>query len=132
MEIVALVATVLIFIYLLRRNLAANKRADAAFNVLLAKHMYSRMSAEDRARVEGRAGELMGQRGMSPPFSGEIDRYGWYALAMDELGMAHDAKSLKGWKKVANPSTAIGARDPLLATAAYFLKKKYGIEVAVA
>lgn len=131
MEILALVATLLVFVFLLRRNFASNKRADAALNVLLAKHTFSRSSAEERERIELRTRELMAERGQVPEFRGEVDRYGWYALAMKELGMSHGIKGFSGWKPIGNPSSAISPNDPLLRTAAFLLKKKCGIDVSV-
>ena len=130
MEILALAVTVLVFILLLRRNLATNKRADAALNVLLAKHAVSRLTPDEQGRVASRALELMAQRGQGPQFQGEVDRYGWYALAMNELGISHEVDGVKGWKAVGNPSSAIRAGDPLLGTAAFLLKKKCGVEVS--
>ena len=131
MEILALVATLLVFIFLLRRNLASGKRADAALNVLLAKHVLSRSSPDERERIELRARELMAERGQAPEFIGEVDRYGWHALAMKDLGIAPGVKGFKDWKAIANPSAAIKAGDPLLRTAGYLLKSKCGIDVVV-
>lgn len=131
MEILALAATLLVFIFLLRRNLASGKRADAALNVLLAKHVLSRSSSAERERIELRTRELMAERGHAPEFAGEVDRYGWHALAMKDLGIAPGVKGFKDWKAIANPSTAIKAGDPLLRTAAYLLKSKCGIDVVV-
>lgn len=131
MEILALAATVLIFIFLLRRNLASNKRADAALNVLLAKHAFSRLSPDEQDRIALRARDLMAERGHAAEFQGEVDRYGWYALAMKEMGMSPGVNGFKEWKSIGNPSTAIGAGDPLLRTAAFLLKKKCGIDVSI-
>lgn len=131
MEILALVATLLVFVFLLRRNLASSKRADAALNVLLAKHAWSRMSPDEQGRVEAHTRELMAGRGLAPEFRGEVDRYGWYALAMNELGISHQVPGFKGWKAIGNPSAAIGSGDPLLSSAAFLLRKKCGIDVSV-
>lgn len=131
MEILALVATLLVFIFLLKRNLASGKRADAALNVLLAKHVFSRASTAEQERIELRARELMAERGHGPEFIAEVDRYGWYALAMKELGISPGVKGFKDWKAIADPSIAIKAGDPLLRTAAYLLKSKCGIDVLV-
>jgi hypothetical protein len=138
MEILALAATLLIFIFLLRRNLASNKRVDAALNVvdaalnvLLAKHAFSRSPPNEQERIALRARELMAGRGQAAEFQGEVERYGWYALAMKELGIPPGVKGFKDWKAIGNPSTAIGAGDPLLRTAAFLLKKKCGIDVSI-
>lgn len=131
MEIIALFATLLVFIFLLRRNLASGKRADAALNVLLAKHVFSKASPDERERIALRARELLAGRGQAADFAGEVDRYGWYALAMKELGISPGVKGFKDWKGIANPSTAIRAGDPLLRTAAYLLKSQCGIDVQV-
>lgn len=131
MEILALAATLLIFIFLLRRNLASGKRADAALNVLLAKHVFSGSSPDERERIELRTRELMAERGHAPEFIGEVDRYGWHALAMKDLGIAPGVKGFRDWKAISDPSTAIRAGDPLLRTAAYLLKSKCGVDVTV-
>jgi hypothetical protein len=131
MEILALAATLLVFIFLLRRNLASGKRADAALNVLLAKHAFSKASPDERERIALRTRELMAERGHAPEFVGEVDRYGWYALTMKELGISPGVKGFKEWKAIGNPSTAIKAGDPLLRTAASLLKSKCGIDVLV-
>lgn len=132
MEILALAASALVFVFLFKRNAGSNKRADAALNVLLAKHTFSQLPPNERDRVELRTSEIMTQRGQPLEFQGEVDRYGWYALAMNELGISHQAKGYKGeWKAISNPSTAIAPADPLLNTAAFLLKKRCGIEVSV-
>jgi hypothetical protein len=131
MEILALAATLLIFIFLLRRNLASNKRVDAALNVLLAKHAFSRSSTDEQERIALRTRELMAGRGQAAEFQGEVDRYGWYALAMKELGISPGVEGFKDWKAIGNPSTAISAGDPLLRTAAFLLKRKCGIDVSI-
>jgi len=73
----------------------------------------------------------MAERGHAPEFVGEVDRYGWYALAMKELGISPGVKGFKDWKAIGNPSTAIKAGDPLLRTAASLLKSRCGIDVLV-
>lgn len=131
MEIFALASTVLVFIVLLRSNVGSSKRADAALNILLAKHTFSQLSIEDRNRVESRTHEILTERGFDLHFQNDIERYGWYALALSDLGIAHQATGLNGWKAISNPSKAIAAGDPLLQTAAFLLKKKYSINVSV-
>ncbi|SNS50777.1 hypothetical protein SAMN06265795_103129 [Noviherbaspirillum humi] len=131
MEILALAASALVLILLSRRNVAASKRADAALNVLLAKHAFLQLPTEERARVETRAREIMAQRGQTGEFQHEVERYGWYALAMKELEIAHHAKGTKGWKVVNDPSKAIAPGDPLLNSAAFLLKKRYGFDVSI-
>lgn len=131
MEILALAATLLVFIFLLRRNFASSKRADAALNALLAKHAFSRSSPDEQGTIALRARALMAERGHAPEFRGEVDRYGWYALAMKELGMSPGVKGFKDWKSIGNPSTAIAAGDPLLRTAASLLKSRCGIDVDI-
>lgn len=131
MEILALAATLLIFVFLLRRNLASGKRVDAALNVLLAKNAFSRSSPDEQGRIARRASDLVAERGHAAEFQGEVDRYGWYALAMKELGMPPGVQGFRDWKSIGNPSTAIGAGDPLLRTAAFLLKRKCGIDVSI-
>ncbi len=130
-NILLLVASVFVFVFLLRRNAGSNKRADAALNMLLAKHTFSQLSEDEKAGVELRTREIMAQRGQAPEFQGDVDRYGWYALAMSELGILHQAQGFKGWKAIGNPSTAIAPGDPLLMAATFLLIKKCGIDVSV-
>jgi len=119
------------FVYLFLRWKKRNRIAAAAFNVLLAKHTFSTMTIDQKKSVEQRATEILTAVGVDHEFYGEVDKYGWYALAMNELGINPAIKEYPGWNKVRNPILAIIPGDPALSAASLAIKERWGVDVRV-
>lgn len=111
-------------------------RFPAAQNVVLAKYTFNTLSEVDRRRVEVHANQLVSGllRGPFTGFSGEVDRYGWYALAMAELGIQPgipQAIAEGKWNYVRNPFFAVLPGDRDLDAVCESLKRKFGVEISI-
>lgn len=104
------VASTLLF-FAVRRDFT---KAAAANNVVAAAVTYELLGPADKARVHQHAIDVVkrsGWRGSrEPSFPDEAARFGWYALAMAELGIA-PACILSAWNHVRNPFIAISIGD---------------------
>lgn len=132
MEIIVFLLSAAVMLYLSRRQMSNNKRLGAAFNLLLAKYTFDRLSEADQEKVEKRANEIAGVaiQGHVNGFNGEVEKYGWYALTMNELGI-QPAVQHQRWNKVKNLSAAILPGDPYLDMATRYLKQKFNVDVSV-
>lgn len=65
------------------------------------------------------------------PFNGEVDKFGWYALAMNELDIRPAVSGYPGWNKVRNPFTAVYPGDPILEHTSSFIKSKFGVDITL-
>lgn len=92
------------------------KRTAAANNLVFAAATFQTLDAAGKAMVEGKVMEIFGRMNMLPGGPNiEVDsaRWGWYALAMMELGIP-PFKGLPAWNVVPNPFTAIRPSDPYI------------------
>jgi hypothetical protein len=126
-------SAVVLVCYVLYRMHRNTKRHGAAFNVLLGKYTYSLLNESDKKKVEYRTAEILNQamRGRFREFNSETERYGWYALAMRELGIPPAVEQYPRWNLVPNPFAAILPGDPALTNVSAYMKAKFGIEVTV-
>ncbi|WP_321820854.1 MULTISPECIES: hypothetical protein [unclassified Burkholderia] len=132
MKTLILAVSAVCLVYLFLRWKKRNRIAGAAFNVLLAKHTFSTMPPDQKKTVEQRAAEILvasGARGHE--YYDEVDKYGWYALAMNELGINSAIKEYPGWNRVRNPILAIFPGDPALSAASLAIKARWGVDVSV-
>ena len=83
--------------------------------------------------MEARAKDILyrASGGRLSEYEGEIDMYGWYALAMNELGIPPAVKDYPSWNIVRNPIMAILPGDPKLAGVSRYIKSQFGIDVSV-
>jgi hypothetical protein len=108
------------------------KRNNAANNVILAKHTFSQLSESDRQRVHNHAVEIINRSGGKfTRFTEETSQYGWYALALAELGIPPAMPGEKDWLYVSNPFIAISPRDPMLKVVSEFYRKRKGVKVEI-
>jgi hypothetical protein len=121
--LVALVIATAIFVFRLRDSW---KQTFAANNVVAAADVFLQMSGEERRRVHDHAIEIIRRCGWSSPnapdFSLPVVRFGWYALAMAELGAP--PRLFDTWSLVRNPFFAIASTSRELRAALYIAEKK--------
>ena len=67
-----------------------------------------------------------------PPsdFETEVHRFGWYALAMAELGIPPAIEEPK-WSYVSNPWFAVFPGDSTFKLIFEYLKRKHGVEIRI-
>ena len=107
------------------------KRNAAANNVILAKYTFLQLSVTDRERVHAHAVKIINASGGKfTRFTEETSQYGWYALALAELGIP-PALPDQHWCLVRNPYLAIFPRDPMLKAVSSFFRKRYDAHVEI-
>lgn len=132
MNVVFTVLLVLAAIYLVHRHISSNRRLNAAMNVVLAKYTFERLSAPQRSQVELRAQEILLKCGFQGyEFNGDIEKFGFYAIAMHELDIDHGMEGYPGWNIVQNPFLAVLPNDPAFKVAVYAVKQRTGSDISV-
>lgn len=132
METFLVIFTIVIVVYFLIRYVLFVKRFSAAMNVILAKYTFSCLSESERLRVERRAEEILHRllKGRFNGYWGEVDRFGWFALAMAELGIQPSVNGER-WSYVRNPFFAVSFGDRVFSRICEYMKRKHGIEISI-
>jgi hypothetical protein len=97
----------------------------------LAAATFQTLAASDQIAVERRALDILGQlrrRPDGPDMMVHEARWGWYALAMGELGIK-PVGELSNWNVVRNPLLALRPNDPyVLSTVDRLQQKGYRVD----
>jgi hypothetical protein len=104
------------------------KKINASDNVVVAKETYEHLTTTEKEEVNNKALEIIRRSGWSQlevTFDDEVQKFGWYALAMAELRIQPIAL-LKNWNFVKNPWLAIIKGDEQLKVSQYKLEKALG------
>ena len=104
----------------------------AAANIVFAKYTHGKLPKTKQKQVHEKAIELVKQ--IEPKirgFANEVERYGWYALAMDNLGIPSAVPQNPAWNKVKNPYYAIKPGSLLIRGVSAFIAKQYNIDLTV-
>ena len=64
-------------------------------------------------------------------FANEVERYGWYALAMEALAIPSQVPENPAWNKVKNPYIAILPGNAMLRRVCGVLNTEYGIDITI-
>lgn len=136
MTIVLPIIGACIFVFLVLKWASVVKRHKAAVNVLLAKHAYEKLGNEEKQRVHKQTANILAELlslEHQELFCNEAEKFGWYALAMAELGIppAIKAYCYPGWYFVKNPYIAIFPTDSMFAQVSRYLKHKHGVAVTI-
>lgn len=127
-------ATAVLLLFLYFRFKVGFDRWKAAHNVVVAAYTYANLSPETQESVRERTEEILlksGWRGNTRRLEqDQTAMYGWYALAMAELGIAPLAL-LDTWNHVRNPFIAISAGHKDVVSVASQLKKATGVEISI-
>ncbi len=122
----------LVLLLLLKIFLDSKKRYGAATNVVFAKYTHSRLKKAEQQKVHDQALAMILESGVSTHgFANEVERYGWYAVAMDRLGIPSQVPDNPCWHKVDNPYAAIPASSYLIKGVCNHLRRHYSIDISV-
>ena len=104
----------------------------AAMNVVFAKYTFSKLPKKKQDLVHETAKDLVyGTDTKLRGFANEVERFGWYALAMDALGIASQVPENPAWNKVKNPYLAIHPGNSMLRAVSGYLRNAYGLDVKI-
>jgi hypothetical protein len=93
-----------------------SKKINASDNVVVARETFNQLSVSEQQAVEAKAAEIIKQCGWSQSevtFDDDVQKFGWFALAMAELKIKPIAL-IKNWNFVQNPFFAIIEGDEQL------------------
>lgn len=133
MEYLFFVILAMVVVVLLTMYLRAKRRHSAACNVVFAKYTFNKLQPEQQNSIHDKAVEMVlaststGLQG----FANEVERYGWYALAMNALDINSAVPDNPCWSKVKNPYAAILPGDSMIYNITGALRSQYEIEVKV-
>ncbi len=130
MTVLIIAVLCVVIAYALLKYMLYARRYSAALNVVLAKVTFERLLPTKQAEVNSKAHEILARLMTRPPetFETEVHRFGWYALAMAELGI-QPAFEEPRWILIPNPFLAVVPGDPAFKRIVKYLKRKYGIDI---
>lgn len=112
--------------------LRLRRRHHAASNVLLAKYSWLRLDKDTQQQVHERAVEFAISNGKGRQgFANEVEQFGWYALAMADMGLQSTVPGNPVWHRVRNPYLALDPQDPVIVAMAGVLKTEFSAIVTV-
>lgn len=121
-------AVVVLTIFYLR----SKKRHSAACNVVFAKYTFNKLQPEQQNNIHDKAVEMvLASNTRLEGFANEVERFGWYALAMNALGINSMVPDNPCWGKVKNPYAAILPGDSMIYNITGALQSQYEIEIKV-
>ena len=122
----------LLLIIVILKVYRAKQQHAAAMNVVFAKYTFSKLPKKKQELVHETAKDLVyGTDTKLRGFANEVERFGWYALAMDALGIASQVPENPLWSKVKNPYVAIHPGNSMLRAVSGYLHTAYGLDVKI-
>ena len=119
----------LLLVYL---GLDFRRKQRAASNVVFAKYTYSQLNKPQKKKVHERAIELvLGSGTRTRGFANDVERYGWYAMAMRDMGIHSAVPDNPVWHKIKNPYTAITPGHYFLGLITGYLEKNYQLTISI-
>ena len=123
---------VLILIIIILKIVRTKQQHRAASNVVFAKYTFEQLKKTEQKKVKEKAKELvLASNTKMRGFANEVERYGWYAMAMSELGIHSAVPENPVWNSVKNPYTAIIPGNYLIRAVSSYLATEQGITVTV-
>jgi len=133
MKTLTIVIAFIVGLFVLVRIKSAFTKYRAALNALLAKHTYQNLDLASQQKVRIQTQIILFKGGFRDSAQSieqldDRERYGFYALAMAELGIS---PSLPGesWQYIKNPFVALDNADNQIGTAKIHLQKAHGVTV---
>ena len=106
------------------------KKVAAANNVIVGGVTFKSLPASLQKEVHERAMQIIRRAGWTgtrePSFSSSVQQFGWYALAMRELGIK-PIGMIPRWSVVRNPFTALGPKDAMVLLSATAVARDAGV-----
>ena len=123
---------VLILIIIVLKVYRTKQQHRAASNVVFAKYTYEKMRKDEQKKVKEKAKSLvLSSSTKLRGFANEVERYGWYALAMNDLGIPSAVPDNPVWHEVKNPYTAILPGNYLIRAVSSYLLSEHNISLNV-
>ena len=117
---ILVLAAVAIVAFVAKHVWEGTRRASAANNVVAAAATYTTLTAEGKAAIDAQAEAIVRKsnwpEGKPIAYPTELAKWGWYALAMRELGVRPVCLT-SHWAVVRNPFTALLVTDTMLDSA---------------
>ena len=135
MNVWIIVLIIIAGIYLFFHVKSHGSKVGAAKNALLAKYTFSRIDSKTQSKVLDRTRDILRSGGIRDATEklqtlSERERYGFYALAMAELGIP-PALGNETWQYVRNPFAALIRAESHIAASQNDLKNKYGVDITM-
>lgn len=130
--IILSIFAVLVFIIVALKIFRTKQQHRAASNVVFAKYTFDQLKKPEQKRVKERAKALvLASSTKLRGFANEVERFGWYAVAMDDLGIPSNVPENPAWYKVKNPYVAIFPGSYLLRAVSGYLLSEHEITVNI-
>jgi len=123
---------VLIVIIIVLKTYRTRQEHAAAANIVFAKYTHGKLPKDKQKQVHEKAIEIVKTTEQKiRGFANEVERYGWYAKAMDSLHIPSAVPENPMWNKVKNPYYAIKPGNMLIRAVAGYIAKEHGINISV-
>lgn len=123
---------VLILIIVVLKIFRTKQQHKAASNVVFAKYTFEQLNKKEQAKVKEKAKAMvLASNTKMRGFANEVERYGWYAVAMDALGIKSAVPENPAWHKIANPYIAILPGNMLFRGVSTYLSSEHNIHVNI-
>lgn len=130
--IIASALGVLITIIIVLKVYRTRQQYKAASNLVFAKYTHQKLNGKQQKAVHEKAKQMvLDSNSKLTGFANEVERFGWYALAMNELNIDSMIPENPHWQKVKNPYLAIFPGNYLIRAVCLSLKNNYGIDIDV-
>lgn len=104
----------------------------AAVNIVFAKYTHGKLSKDKQKKVHEKAiGIVKSSKTKMRGFANEVERYGWYAKAMDSLNIPSAIPDNPVWNKVKNPYLVIKPGSMLIRGVTSYVAKEHNINIIV-
>lgn len=135
MSTLTIIIAVIVGLFVAFKVKSAFTKYRAALNALLAKYTYQSLDLETQQKVKKQTEKILSAGGFRDAAEElarleERERYGFYALAMAELGIP---PSLPGehWQFIKNPYVALLNAENQIGAAKIHFQKSHGVEVEI-
>ncbi len=132
METLLTIVSILVVTIIAVKFFAMKRRHKAASNLVFAKYTFNKLNIAQQNSVRDKAVEIVLASAATrmTGFANEVERYGWYALAMDRLGIHSAVPDNPCWYKIKNPYSAIIPGDSMIYNVTAALQQ-YGIDMKI-
>ncbi len=132
MEIALYIIATVVALVVAIKLVNMRRRHRAASNLVFAKYTFNKLNIAQQNRIHDKAVEMVLTSGVNMDgFANEVERFGWYALAMDELGIHSLVPDNPCWYKIKNPYRAILPGDSMIYNVTGALQQQYNIDVKI-
>ncbi len=132
MEILFYIGAGLIVLAVVIKLVTMRNRHRAASNVVFAKYTFNKLNVAQQNSIHDKAIEMvLASDTKLRGFANEVERFGWYAVAMNALGIPSAVPDNPCWYKVKKPYSAVIPGDSMIYNVTGALQQQYDIKVKV-